>query len=246
MSQFDAQFWENRIVRYALEDPNDLLANPYNWRIHSQFQQESMEAVLDEIGWWDAVKVNEVTGHILDGHMRVMLAMKHPGQRVPVLYVHLSETEEALALATHDSIPDYAATDKENLRLNLERATANRADTLRLLGQISETNRLFKLDSATGEQVPAGGGTLADMLRPKEPSANPEDGLKTEGPTSIQKVRVPKGARFFTLIFDDPEQEARWVLFLQRLSRDYPDLETNPARLDQFLTEQGVEIGDAD
>lgn len=241
MPLVDKQVWENRIVRFSWEDPNDLLANPYNWRIHSQFQQESMEAVLEDVGWVDACIVNEVTQHMLDGHMRVGLALKHPGQKVPVLWVHLSEAEESLVLATLDSIPDYAATDKDLLRQTMERACASKANTLRLLGQISESNKLFRLDARTGEEVPVGNKSLSDLMASKRPSSDPEEGLKTEGPTSIQKIRVPKGARFFNIIWEDTKQEARFILFLQRLARDYPDLESVASRLDQFLQEQGVE-----
>ena len=67
--------WQNRIVGTGSEVPDQLLANPFNWRIHPKFQQDVMGDVLSEIGWVQNVIVNQQTGHILDGHMRVAFAI---------------------------------------------------------------------------------------------------------------------------------------------------------------------------
>lgn len=101
--------WKNRIVGHGFEDPEQLLANPFNFRIHSQLQQNAMEAILDDVGWVGEVKVNRVTGHIVDGHMRVSLALKRGEKRVPVEYVELSEKEEFRVLATYDPIGAMAS-----------------------------------------------------------------------------------------------------------------------------------------
>ena len=105
--------WQNRIVKYGEEDPNQLLANPFNHRIHSRIQQGHLESILDEVGWVDDVKVNVTTGHIIDGHLRVTLALRND-QKVPVKYVEISE-EEKLILATFDWITGEAGIDVEQL-----------------------------------------------------------------------------------------------------------------------------------
>ena len=96
--------WENRIARHGVERPDQLLANPRNHRIHPKHQQDTLRAVLDEVGWVQDVIVNERTGTIVDGHLRVSLALQESEDQIPVAYVHLTDHEEALVLATFDSI----------------------------------------------------------------------------------------------------------------------------------------------
>jgi len=97
------------------EAPDQLLANPANWRIHPKPQQDALGDALDDIGWIQQVVVNRQSGHLVDGHLRVSLAMRNNEPTVPVLYVDLDPREEALALATLDPIGAMAAADKEQL-----------------------------------------------------------------------------------------------------------------------------------
>jgi hypothetical protein len=108
--------WRNRICGHGMEAPDQLLANPQNWRVHPQFQQDNLQAVLDRVGWVQQVLVNQRTGHMVDGHLRVMLAMKNNEPTLPVTYVDLDEEEEALILATLDPISSLAVTDAGILR----------------------------------------------------------------------------------------------------------------------------------
>ena len=104
--------WRNRIVRDGYEAPDQLLANPMNWRVHPLHQQEKLEGVLSEVGWIQRVIVNEATGHVIDGHARVGLAISRGEPLVPVLYVDLTLEEERLVLATLDPIGALAGTDR--------------------------------------------------------------------------------------------------------------------------------------
>lgn len=47
--------WENRIVGQGEEAPDQLLANPANWRIHPN-------------------------GHVVDGHLRVAMALSEQNE----------------------------------------------------------------------------------------------------------------------------------------------------------------------
>jgi hypothetical protein len=110
-----AKNWANRIVEYGEENPEQLLANPLNWRIHPKAQQVSLSGVLDDIGFIAPVIVNKTTGHMIDGHLRVSLALRNNVSSVPVVYVELSEQEEKEALVTYDPITNMAAADMRHL-----------------------------------------------------------------------------------------------------------------------------------
>ena len=76
--------------------PDRLLASPANCRVHPKAQQEALAGVLDQVGWVQNVLGNQRTGHVVDGHLRVALAISRGEPLGPVLYVDLSEDEERL------------------------------------------------------------------------------------------------------------------------------------------------------
>ena len=51
-------------------------------------------------GWVAEVLVNRTTGNVVDGHLRIELALTRQERTVPVTYVELTQAEEALVLAT--------------------------------------------------------------------------------------------------------------------------------------------------
>ena len=107
--------WKDRITGQGKESPDQLLANPNNWRKHPKYQQEALKGVLEDIGWIQQVIVNQTTGHLIDGHLRVELSQREGETEVPVIYVDLTEEEEKLALATIDPLSALAETDQAML-----------------------------------------------------------------------------------------------------------------------------------
>jgi hypothetical protein len=108
--------YRNRIVGHGEERPDQLLANPMNWRTHPDSQQDELSKVLETVGWVQQVIVNRRTGHLVDGHLRVMIALRRDEDTVPVSYVDLSPKEEKLVLATLDPLAELAGRDDEKLR----------------------------------------------------------------------------------------------------------------------------------
>ncbi len=108
--------WRNRIVGHAEVDPKTLVPNPKNWRLHPKNQQDAMEGALDEIGWLQEITVNKNTGRVVDGHLRLDLAIRKNESVVPIKIVDISEEEEMAALATLDPISAMAKTDKNKLQ----------------------------------------------------------------------------------------------------------------------------------
>lgn len=117
------QAWRNRIVGHGEEAPDQLLANPRNWRIHSKEQERALAGVLSEVGVVDSVLVNRRTGFVVDGHLRVAMAISQRQPAVPVTYVDLSEEEEALVLATFDPIAAMAEAERDQLAALLRDST---------------------------------------------------------------------------------------------------------------------------
>jgi hypothetical protein len=103
--------WRNRIVGHGEEAPDQLLANPRNWRLHPKGQQDVMAQALDEVGWVTGVIVNRRTGFVVDGHLRVSLAIGRGETSIPVQYVDLDEREEGIVLASLDPISAMAGRD---------------------------------------------------------------------------------------------------------------------------------------
>jgi hypothetical protein len=68
--------WRNRIVGNGEEVPDQLFANPHNWRIHPDAQQKALTGALDQVGWVQQVIVNRRSGFVVDGHLRVSLAIE--------------------------------------------------------------------------------------------------------------------------------------------------------------------------
>jgi hypothetical protein len=136
--------WKNRITGSGSEKPDQLLANPKNWRIHPITQQEAVEAALDEVGWVQQVIVNKTTGHLVDGHLRVALAISREEPEIPVTYVELSEEEEALVLATLDPLAGLAATDAEKLSELLEETNAEGQGLQNLLDDLASSAKPYE------------------------------------------------------------------------------------------------------
>jgi DNA modification methylase len=120
--------WRNRIVGHAELPPRDLVPNPRNWRTHPPEQQRALAGSLAEVGWVGEVLVNRTTGRVVDGHLRIELALGRHEPVVPVTYLELTEDEERLVLASLDPIgamADAEATALEELLADLDPADAD-------------------------------------------------------------------------------------------------------------------------
>lgn len=125
-----SDFWRNRIIESGAADPEELAKgmNPLNWRGHPEQQREALEEALDSLGFLQRVLVNKSSGRIIDGHLRVELAVLKQQPLIPVDYVELTDDEEALALATLDAITEQAQPIADKLAVLMERTRELIAD----------------------------------------------------------------------------------------------------------------------
>ena len=130
--------WDNKVVGHDLVDPEQLLAHDLNWRIHPRYQQEALRGVINDIGFIKSVTVNKLTGRVVDGHLRVTLALRDSIPTIPVEYVELTEAEEAEALLTLDPIAALAGSDKDNLETLLAQVNTDDAAVMELLSKMSQ------------------------------------------------------------------------------------------------------------
>lgn len=172
--------YQNRIVGYGEADPADLLANPRNWRIHPKAQQDALEGVLEGVGWVDDVIVNKRTGFVVDGHLRVSLALRHDHPSVPVKYVDLSEEEESLVLATLDPIAAIATADVEKLGFLFEGIETDHEGILALLDDLAHKTGLTY-------------GDVKDIPKEKKDRSLPIDAYFTTSPNSMCCIAVKAG-----------------------------------------------------
>ena len=135
--QQPAEALRSRIVGEGEEAPDQLMANPLNWRTHPKAQVDALEGLLKQVGWVQRVVVNRRTGHVVDGHARVELALRRSEPSVPVVYVDLAEAEERLVLAALDPIGGLAATDADKLAELLAEVSAEDPGLQALLEELA-------------------------------------------------------------------------------------------------------------
>jgi ParB-like chromosome segregation protein Spo0J len=101
----------DRIKELRRVPASQLQPNPKNWRTHPAAQQDSLKAVLAEIGYADALLARETPEGglmLIDGHLR---AETTPDQPVPVLILDVDESEADKLLATLDPLAAMAGAD---------------------------------------------------------------------------------------------------------------------------------------
>lgn len=157
--------WRNRITSHALADPKTLIANEANWRKHPAEQQAAMDGALAELGWLQSVIVNRRNMHIIDGHLRVELALKERETQVPVCFVDLSDDEERKALATIDPLSALAETDAVKLSALLGQVQATDLGMRSLLDQLAKQAKGILEQEAQG-LAPDDGAPAPPVGRP--------------------------------------------------------------------------------
>jgi hypothetical protein len=119
----DSPSWRFRVVERAMVDPQQLIAHPDNWRAHPDHQRGAMHAAITEIGFLGEVYVSQRSGRILDGHLRVALALRDAVPLIPVGFVDCADdADELKILATYDPIAALAEKDAERFSSIVERA----------------------------------------------------------------------------------------------------------------------------
>lgn len=106
----------------------DLEDAPLNFRTHPEAQQEALQGVVKEIGFYgypDVYLTSEGKVRLCDGHLRKVMLLEHYGAdtEIDVNVTDFSEQEALKAMATKDPLAAMAETNAavlEELLANLE------------------------------------------------------------------------------------------------------------------------------
>ncbi len=139
-----------KLLRLEYWPAGKLRANPRNWREHSQGQRAAMRGLLERVGFVGAVLLNEQTGHLLDGHMRVELS--DPEAEMPVLIGRWSEGQERLILASRDPMAAMAVADGEALEALLEKIAVDDPAIQAIFEAAEQSVRPRNLKDGSGER----------------------------------------------------------------------------------------------
>ena len=123
-------------LRLEWRDPEELEENPQNWRQHPRAQAAAMTGVLAEVGWAGAALYNELTGHLIDGHLRKKVAKK--GEKIPVLIGSWTAEQEAKILLTLDPLAAMAEADVGRLEALMAGVHSDNVAVTELLNRIVE------------------------------------------------------------------------------------------------------------
>lgn len=171
MSTKQPKPWQNRIVETGTLKPSEIIPNPDNWREHPERQQKAMTGALAELGWVQPVVINRTTGRLLDGHMRVALALRRQEEAVPVVWVELTDAEEKVALATIDPLGDLANRNEDDLYALIDQLTVGEADLAAFIGELDERDGdqadADDDDSGAGEEKPDRAAELLEKWKVK-------------------------------------------------------------------------------
>jgi hypothetical protein len=113
--------WINR-MQPADVDPLLLRPHAANFRLHPAVQREATASSLDLVGFVDSIVVSRRTNTILNGHLRVELAIEAGIPTVPVVFVDVDQADEALIVATFDRLGALAPVDGSKLHELLSEA----------------------------------------------------------------------------------------------------------------------------
>ena len=110
-------------MRLEYLDPQTLKPNPLNPRSHPAMQRRALSDIFDGLGMIQPVILNERTGRLIDGHMRVEEYLERNQEEIPVIVVDMSEEEERHALFWLDRIGEMRNIDPQAetlLQMSLE------------------------------------------------------------------------------------------------------------------------------
>ena len=196
--------WRSRIVGHADLDPRTLTPNPRNFRRHPQAQQRALAGAIEEVGLVASVTQNVTTGNLIDGHLRVELAIARGEPTLPVTLVDLSPAEEALVLATLDPLGAMAEADTATLAALLAELTPSDERLRTMLAELAERSGIRPAGRTAPDATPPLPAEAEVYVRPGELWLLGEHRLLVDDSTHADAVARLFAGQSATLMATDP------------------------------------------
>jgi len=210
--------WRNRIVGFAEVHPQQIFSNPRNFRLHPAQQQEELSDILKKVGLVQDIIVSKRTGYVIDGHLRLELAIRENQPTVPVKYVDLEPQEENFVLSTFDGVTGHAVIDNKKLT-ELIKETPMLSEMLGEVGSTMEGLLTSLLNANVGFEVdgPEGNVNAGGRLKSKFGKGGDED-FDVEAalenlPLRTQLGDVWKCGRHLVICADSTDQKVLDLFF---------------------------------
>lgn len=129
--------FRDRIKEFSRIPARKLVANPKNWRIHTDAQRQALRAVMNEIGFAGAVLARPLGDGrymLIDGHLR---AEENPDEEIPTLVLDVTEEEADKLLATFDPLSAMAQANGEALESLLSEVETTDGALAKMLSDLS-------------------------------------------------------------------------------------------------------------
>lgn len=134
----------DRILNVERMRIGDIAHNPGNWRTHDEFQKESYEAFLSEIGFAGIPLAyrSDRTGilTLIDGHLR---KESHPDAEIFIAITDLNDDEADTLLAFFHGVEGFAGTDDEKLGALMQGLQVGNPKLDEMFAQMAKNEGLF-------------------------------------------------------------------------------------------------------
>jgi len=154
----------DRIRELRRVPASQLIPNLKNWHRHPDKQRKAMRAVLEEIGYADALLARQDdSGHLIliDGHLRADVT---PTQDVPVLILDVTAAEADKILATLDPLASMAEFDTDAWTALIEDIDSDLPDFRALLEELNPQTNVSNIEDDAAPEPPAVAVTMpADL-----------------------------------------------------------------------------------
>jgi DNA modification methylase len=146
----------DRVVELRRVRAGDLHENPRNWRRHPERQRRALRALLDEVGFADAILARERADgslEIVDGHLRRSM---DPEMVVPVLLLDVDEQEADKLLVSLDPLAALAGSDPGPLASLLASVETSSEELRSLFADLASAAEVeARLGLVDAEEIPA-------------------------------------------------------------------------------------------
>lgn len=180
-----ANDWHNLIIGSELANPLALTPHPRNFYTHPMQQRKVVNAAIDDIGYVDEVVVNRTTNRIVNGHLRVELAIGNGEDTIPVTWIACDEETETRLLIFFDRIGEMAKVDGERVKGLIDQVEVETAPLQDMLDEWAATFEKFSRPKPAPAPVAA-----APVAAAPAPAANPA----SAAPVVAQAAPTPVAA----------------------------------------------------